>query len=53
MVGMKAGLELERTVAGAYRQMGAWKVEHDIELAGNQIDVYAELETSDRSLHRF
>jgi len=48
----KTGKELERRVADAYRAMGAWKVEHDVELAGNQIDVYVELETSGRLLHR-
>ena len=36
----KTGKELEQRVANAYRQMGARKVEHDVELAGNQIDVY-------------
>ena len=35
---VKAGKELERRVADAYRQMGARKVEHDVELAGHQID---------------
>lgn len=45
------GQELERRVANAYRQMGA-RVEHDVELAGNQIDVYAELETAGGLLHR-
>jgi tetratricopeptide (TPR) repeat protein len=49
---VKAGEELELAVADAYRQMGAWKVEHDVDLAGNQIDVYAELTTTGRSLHR-
>jgi hypothetical protein len=48
----KTGKELERHVADAYRAMGAWKVEHDIELVGNQIDVYVELGMPDRSLHR-
>jgi hypothetical protein len=48
----KTGKELERRVANAYRQMGARKVEHDVELAGNQIDVYVELETPGRLLHR-
>jgi tetratricopeptide (TPR) repeat protein len=32
--------------------MGAWKVEHDVDLIGNQIDVYAELTTSGHLLHR-
>ncbi|MFB0533754.1 MAG: restriction endonuclease [Anaerolineae bacterium] len=48
----KTGKKLERRVANAYREMGAWKVEHDVELAGNQIDVYVELETPGRLLHR-
>lgn len=48
----KTGKELERRVADAYREMGAWKVEHDVELAGNQIDVYVELETPGRLVHR-
>jgi len=49
---VKTGKELERQVADAYRAMGARKVEHDVELAGHQIDVYVEMETADRSLHR-
>ncbi len=48
----KTGKELELRVAQAYRQMGARKVEHDVELSGHQIDVYVELETADRALHR-
>jgi formylglycine-generating enzyme required for sulfatase activity len=48
----KTGKELERWVADAYRQMGARKVEHDVEMAGHQIDVYVELEAVDHSLHR-
>lgn len=48
----KAGRQLERFVADAYRQLGAWRVEHDVELAGNQIDVYVELATPGRLLHR-
>lgn len=48
----KTGKELERRVADAYREMGACKVEHDVELAGNQIDVYVELETPGRLRHR-
>lgn len=47
----KTGKELELWVANAYRQMGARKVEHDVEMAGNQIDVYVELETPGRHLH--
>jgi hypothetical protein len=49
---VKTGKELERQVADAYRAMGARKVEHDVELAGHQIDVYVEMETADRALHR-
>jgi len=49
----KTGKELERRVADAYRAMGACRVEHDVELAGNQIDVYVELKTTHRRfLHR-
>jgi tetratricopeptide (TPR) repeat protein len=48
----KTGRELEIRVANAYRAMGARRVEHDVELAGNQIDVYVELETPGRLLHR-
>lgn len=42
---------MEQQVADAYRAMGA-RVEHDRELAGNQIDVYVEMESPDRGLHR-
>ena len=48
----KTGKELEKRVADAYRAMGAWKVEHDKKMAGNQIDVYVELETPGHLLHR-
>jgi len=48
----KTGKALERQVADAYRAMGARKVEHDVEMAGHQIDVYVEMETADRALHR-
>ena len=48
----KTGKELERQVADVYRAMGARKVEHDVEMAGHQIDVYVEMETADRALHR-
>jgi len=46
------GKELERQVANTYRKMGAWKVEHDVLMAGHQIDVYVEMLGPDRSLHR-
>jgi hypothetical protein len=48
----KTGKTLEKRVANAYRAIGARKVEHDVELAGHQIDVYIEMETADRALHR-
>jgi hypothetical protein len=48
----KTGKALEKQVANAYRDKGAKKVEHDVELAGHQIDVYVEMETADGSLHR-
>jgi len=48
----KPGQVLEQRVADAYRAMGARKVEHDVELAGNQIDVYVEMESADRGLHK-
>jgi formylglycine-generating enzyme required for sulfatase activity len=47
----RTGKELERWVADAYRRIGARKVEHDVPMAGNQIDVYVELETPGRLLH--
>jgi hypothetical protein len=47
----KTGKALERQVADAYRAIGARRVEHDVELAGHQIDVYVEMEAADRSLH--
>lgn len=49
---VKTGKELEIRVADAYRAMGVRKAEHDVELAGHQIDVYVEMETADRALHR-
>lgn len=38
----KTGYELERKVAASYRALGALQVQHDVALAGNQIDVYVE-----------
>jgi len=46
------GKALERRIADAYRRIGARVVKHDVNLAGNQIDVYVELETPGRFLHR-
>ncbi len=48
----RPGRKFERRVAQAFRDMGAWKVEHDVEMAGNQIDVYVELAAARRLLHR-
>lgn len=50
--GTKTGKALERSIAQVYRDLGAHKVEHDVEIAGHQIDVYAELETLDHGVHR-
>ena len=47
------GKELELEVADAYRRLGAHKVEHDVEMAGNQIDVYFELTVVGRQSHLF
>ena len=47
----KTGKELERRVAQAYRRIGASEVQHNVELAGNQIDIYVELETPGRLTH--
>jgi tetratricopeptide (TPR) repeat protein len=49
---VNTGKQLELRVADAYRQMGASKVEHDVPLAGNQLDVYVELTTPGRLLHK-
>jgi len=48
----RTGKELEQRVANAYRQMGARRVKRDAEIAGNQIDVYVELETPGNLIHR-
>ena len=48
----RPGKGLERQVADAFRRMGAKRVEHDLELGGNQIDVYVELETRAHLLQR-
>jgi putative ubiquitin-RnfH superfamily antitoxin RatB of RatAB toxin-antitoxin module len=44
--------EFEKRVAGAYRKLGAKKIERNVDLAGNQIGVYVEMEASARVLHR-
>jgi hypothetical protein len=46
------GKEFEQSIAQAYRDMGARKVEHNVEVSGNQIDVYVEMDTLDRGVHR-
>jgi formylglycine-generating enzyme required for sulfatase activity len=38
----ETGKELERWVADACRQIGAREVEHDVPMAGDQVDVYEE-----------
>ena len=38
----KTGKDFEHRVAQAYRDLGAHKIEHDIEMAGHQIDVYVQ-----------
>lgn len=48
----RTGRCLEKQIADAYRRTGATKVEHDVQLAGNQIDVYVELPTAGRHTHR-
>ncbi len=48
----QTGKPLETDIASIYRKLGARKVEHNVELVGNQIDVYVELEAADKSLHR-
>lgn len=49
---LKFGTEFEKRVADAYRKLGAKKVEHDVDMAGNQIDVYVEMEAPGGMLHR-
>jgi tetratricopeptide (TPR) repeat protein len=49
---VNTGKQLELRVAGAYRRMGASRVEHDVPLAGNQVDVYVELTTPGRLQHK-
>jgi hypothetical protein len=46
------GTEFEKRVADTYRKLGAKKVERNVDLAGNQIGVYVEMEASARVLHR-
>jgi hypothetical protein len=48
----KPGTDCERKIASAYRRLGASTVEHDVELAGHQVDVFVEMELTDGSLHR-
>jgi len=52
MMDDRNGRALERQVADHYRRMGAWKAQHNMQLAGQQIDVYAEMVAVDRSRHR-
>jgi hypothetical protein len=48
---VKPGTKFEKRVADAYRKLGAKKVEHNVDLAGNQIDVYVEMEAPGGVLH--
>ncbi len=48
----KTGKALERRVAQYYRDMGAASVEHDVDVAGSQIDVLAEWKMPDGGRHR-
>jgi hypothetical protein len=43
----RIGKALEVSIAQVYRDIGAWKVEHDVELSGHQIDVYFKMSTAD------
>jgi len=45
----KTGRALERRVADLFRALGTWKVEHDVPMAGHQIDVYVEMAGPARS----
>lgn len=46
------GKQFERVIAGLYRELGARKVEHDVEIEGHQIDVYVEFDLPEKSVHR-
>jgi len=48
----KTGRSFERQVADLFRALGAWKVEHDVLIAGHQIDVYVETAGPTRAMHR-
>jgi len=48
----RTGRSFERQVADLYRALGAWKVEHDVRMAGHQIDLYVEMAGPERSIHR-
>ncbi len=48
----KTGKTLERQVADVSRALGAWKVKHDVLMAGHQIDVYVETVGPTRATHR-
>ncbi len=45
-------LEFERDVSDAYRALGARNVQHDVNLNGHQIDVYAEIPVVDGTFLR-
>ena len=48
----RTGVEFEQQVAGLFRALGAWKVEHNVPMAGHQIDVYVEKGWTGGFLHR-
>jgi hypothetical protein len=48
----KAWLEFEKHVAEVYSNLGAIDIQHDINLAGNQIDVLLRLPTGDGLYYR-
>jgi hypothetical protein len=50
--GRRTGRWFEKQIASVYRALGARKVEHNVELIGNQIDVYVEMQAADGALHR-
>lgn len=52
MAQVETGRSLEREVADLYRALGARRVEHDVLVAGHQIDVYVQMAGPDGSLHR-
>jgi hypothetical protein len=48
----RKGLDLERRVADTYRELGATVVKMNLSLSGQQLDVYAELSSTDGLMTR-